>query len=347
MKIKKIVIFMIILFFILIVKSNASESVTIDTTAISDNFNNSKYVTLLKDSGILVSASQENTNEIVLNYDGVSLTYFLDVSTNIYSASYSIDDPSYNKYNILSALFIDCISTMQGNPVGSQIAFGLDDSFCYSFLKDAGVTKDYLYENNNTVAKYQVIPSIKMPVLSTTLAIDNDIFLLQADTFYPDVDCLVKSGNLIFYKTFLANGDMELYIGDSGELSEYAYTSILNAVSLLLEDSRASYYIKENYSDFSVGNSEFEGVSVSVDVNNLPVSNVDTILLPENMKYAKFTINKDMFKSKLDGVDIPSTPQVGDSTTLKNSKFVVIVSAIGLVVLIVVIIILVKRRKNI
>lgn len=338
----KILFLSILVLFILIIKSNAYESVSIDISAISENFNNSKYVTALKDLGISISATQKADNSIVLDYDDSTITYSYDSTNNLYSVSYPITDEAYEKYNILSAIFIDSISTMQGNPEGSQIALGLDDSFCYSFLKDDGVSKNYFAENGTTVANYQINPSIKMPVLSTSSSIADNIFLLEYETFYPDEDCLVKSGNLIFYKTFSENGDMELYIGDTNELNNYAYNSILTAISLLFDDARASYYLKENYTDFSIGNTEFDGISVSLDETSLPVSNIYTILLPDNMKYAKFTINRDIVKSKLDSVQIPSSPQVGDTTNTNNSFIIILAIAIVLII----ILIFIKKRKK-
>ena len=50
------------------------------------------------------------------------------------------------------------------------------------------------------------------------------------------------------------------------------------------------------------------------------------------MKYAKFTINRDIVKSKLDSVQIPSSPQVGDTTNTNNSFIIILAIAIVLII---------------
>ena len=316
MKIKKIIIFMIISLFALIIKSNAAEKVDIDLSKISSAINNSKYVSSLKDLDVIIDAKYDKeTNNITLKYDDLFLVYSYDSDTTTYSTTYSIyDTDAYNKYNILSSLFIDCISTLQGNPEGAQIPFTLDDSFCYSNLKSDGIAKNFVTENGGTVAKIEVNPFIKLPILSTSLPIDKNHFLLESTGMHTDVDCLVKFQDLVFYKTINENNEMELYIGNLNELNDYAYSSILTAVSILFDDERASYYISDNYKNFSDGNYEFDGISITTDVSELPVKNVDTVIIPNNMKYAKFVINRDTVKSHLDNVEIPDSPQVGDSS---------------------------------
>lgn len=145
---------------------------------------------------------------------------------------------------------------------------------------------------------------------------------------------------------------MELYIGQGNELvDEQAYESILTALDILFDNPQVSSYFKKNYSSFSLGNFDFDGVSVSLDVTELPIFNVDTALVPTNMKYAKFSINRDVVKEKLNSLAEDSTPQKGDSTNIDNKKgfaapLVFSLVIIGLVLLIIIVGSILRKRQN-
>lgn len=316
MKFKKFVLIFIISLFIFTVKSDAT-TIDIDVTKIADNFNNSIYVSRLAEFNEFVSAKQ-NGNDITLSYGNDNLVFVFE--NGVFSVTYPFSDRTVRKKcDILSAIFIDTVATMQGKEPGELIAFALDDSFCFTTLSDNGIAKDYLTDvNSNMVVNFSINPYFKLPSVNSDKAISEDSFLTKYDTFYPDVDCVVKQEDLIFYKTFSDNGDMELYIGRSDEVDDITYDSVLTAVDLLFKDKRASRYFRQNYSNFSVGNAEFDGVSVNIDIDKLPVSNVDTSLLPLNMKFVKFTVNRDVVKENLKSISL-SSPDVGDSTSNSES----------------------------
>ncbi len=321
--------------------ANADRLVDIDISKIVKNFNKSSYVKSLKKLGVSVKATQNSDKSITLAYDNVTIKY--NYKDKKYVTTYPINNVEiYKKCNILSALFIDCISTMQGNPEGSQIGFALDDSFCYSTLEHDGIAKNYVTENNQTVSKYEILPDYKLSVLSTNNQISENVFLLESNNFYEDVDCIVKSQDLVFYRTFSKDGKMELYIGNPNELSDYAYGSMMTAISLLFNDPRAAYYISKDYTNFSMGHFELEGVSIDTNINKLPTNNVDTVLLPKNMAYAKLVIDRDVLNSKLDSVELPKDNQTENSKNSDTYFFIILSVAIVLLIIAVVII----RQKN-
>lgn len=334
-------IFFVIVFFMLVfsVKVNAATNVDIDVSKIAENFNNSVYVSKLAELGEVVSAKQDS--------DGITLSYgsdnvvFVFKTNEVLSATYPFSDKFVRKKcDVLCAIFIDTISTMQGKEPGELIAFALDDSFCYTTLSDDGIAKNYLSDVlSNTVVNFEINPYVLFPSASSSNPIKENDFLAESDTFYPDVDCFVKKEDLVFFKSFSENGDMELFIGRSGELDVVAYDSILNAVDILFKDERASKYFRQCYDGFSVGNYEFDGVSVSTDVTDFPVSNVDTALLPLDMRFAKFTINREVVKEDLKSVQL-SDPDVGDSTGGKQSfslPLVIGLSVMGLLIVLLVV----------
>lgn len=332
MKLKKIIFLMIFFIFFIAIKVDATY-VDIDISKIADNFNNSVYVSKLADLGESISAKQ-NSVGITLSYGNDNIVYLLN--NNILSATYPCQDKSIRKKcDILSAILIDTISTMQGNEPGKLISFALDDSFCYTTLDDNGISKNYFNDkNSNMVVDFKINPLFKLPLLKSDSAIEKNSFLTEYTTLYPDIDCFVKKEDFIFYKTFSEDGNMELYIGQSGVLNNFAYDSILTVLNILFDDNRTSLYFKQNYSDISNGNFEFNGVSVDTLVSKLPVSNVDTELLPLDMKYAKFTINRDVVKENLKSITV-SEPKVGDSTN--NSSKVSLPVIIFLLIMIILI----------
>lgn len=318
MKLKKIVFFMIILFFILCIKSNASTQ-NIDISKLAENFNKNNYVAKLAEIGEVVSARQTNSN-ITLTYGNDNVVFNLD-SSKILSGTYPFSDKVVRKKcDILTAILIDTIYTMQGNEPGKLIAFALDDSFCFTTLSDNGIAKNYLNdENSNIVVDFKINPFFEFPTLNSNSSIKEDNFLLKSDDLHGDKNCLVKQENLIFYKTFSDNGDIELYIGQPDELNNLSYDSILTGLNLLFNDNRTNTYFKRNYENISLGNFEFNGVSITTDISELPVSNIDTILLPSNMKFAKFTINRDIVKKELANIKIDNSEE---KTSSKSDDFV-------------------------
>lgn len=352
MNFKKIIFLMLFFIFAFAVSVNAdSEEVDFNFNSVAKNFNTNKYVADLAALGIDISATQSE-NQIILTYNNAdTLVYSFDESKKILSAEYSNLN---NNSNILNAIFIDTISNMQGNTVGELIPFALGDSFCYSTLTSDGIFKEYISNSSGTAlfSSFKINPFKRLSVPSTSAPIQENSFLLEYENFYSEEDCVVKQENLIFYKTFSEDGNMELYIGQGNELvDEQAYESILTALNILLDNPQVSSYFKKNYPSFSTGNFEFDGVSVSLDVTELPVSNIDTVLVPSNMEYAKFSINRDVVKQNLTSLTEESTPQKGDSTNMNDQKrfaapLVFSLVIIGLVFLIIVVGSILRKRQD-
>ena len=66
----------------------------------------------------------------------------------------------------------------------------------------------------------------------------------------------------------------------------------------------------------------------------MPISNVDTVLLPLNMKYAKFTINRDIVKENLKFIQI-SESKIGDSTSSSGKISLPIIAFLFVMVILV------------
>ena len=356
MKIKKILFSLIIFLAVLVPTSNANtEKANLDLSKVVDKFNKCYYTSALSDIGVSVKATKVD-NSFVLTYNNSeSITYAYDKSAGVLSTSYPITDDT-NK-DILSALFIDAISTLEGNEEGSFIFPALNDTFCYTSLKSNGVAKNYISSDGGTtvMTEFQISTSQRLsPALDSSILSKSD-FNRVLETFISDKNCIVKNNNLILLKSTDGSGNIVLYIGQPTELLDNAYESILNAISYIIsmdkDDETASNvvsYIRQNYSGLSNGNSVFDGVNINTDIDSLPDNTLDTILVSRNMKYAKFTINTDTVISN--SKNISPSSSINDSTSISKKHISPLLGiTIGIIVLIVIIIaagFFIKKHTN-
>lgn len=357
MKFKKIFILFLLFFSLLFVRAYATEfsssdskTVDIDITKIAETFNKSSYVSKFSSIGIKVSAVQTN-NSIILNYGNTdSITYAYDSDKGIYTTSYSVTPI----HEYLNALLVNTIYTMQGNEEGVQVPFALDDTMSFAGIRDTGYEKSYIADNQgNPQIKFQINPSMRLKVSSNSSPISDTTLMLNG-TIYGKEDFITRSGDLIFFRTYNADGLLELYIGQPTELNNLSYDSILTALSIIFSNgselnNTVMTYLKQNYSDFSLGNADFSGVSIDTSVTDLPIQNGDTILVSPNMKYAKVTIDETKVKEELSNV-VVDNPKAGDSTKISKNRLsspLVIASVIISSVLIIMLVgVLIRKNQS-
>ena len=219
----------------------------------------------------------------------------------------------------------------------------LNDTFCYSTIKSNGVAKNYISNDGGTttLTEFQVSSTTKLsPMIGTSTLSQSNFNKVSFDS---QEDCIVKNDNLILLKSIDQSGNIVLYIGQPTEFYDNSYESVLNAVSYLFslsynEDtaSKVVSYFRQNYSGFSVGNAEFEGVSVNVDIDSLPTATIDSILVSRNMKYAKFTINADSVVQNSQSVS--NSPSTDDAVSISKKRISPILNvSIGIIILVVII----------
>ncbi len=339
MKFYKITFFFLLFLLVFIPVSKCDfEVVDIDITTIGDNYNNNSYVASLANIGVKVSAVQTG-NTILLTYnDSESITYSYSENDGVLSTSY----PSINSehLNILNAILIDTISTMQGNASGVQLSAAFDDTFCFSTLSDAGISKNYLSTDGSSVTvDFKINPNIKLPIPQIDSSMSEEDFYKEYETLYEKENTVVKAQGLILLKSYDENGNLIIYIGQPSELTSYAYDSVLTGLKILLtnnttDSEKLSYYFKQNYSDFTIGNKNFDGVSIDLNVESLPVSTPDTVLVTSDTKYAKFTISENIVKEKIADITLPSVSQ-NDGVKANSSKLFLMILIPILVLLII------------
>lgn len=339
MKFYKILFFFVLFLLMFIPISKCDfETSDIDINTIGDNYNNNSYVVALANIGVKVTASQSN-NVIVLTYnDSESLIYTYNESDGVFSTSYSSLNNEH--LDILNAIFIDTISTMQGNASGIQLSAAFDDTFCFSTLKDNGISKNYLSDDGSSITvDFKINPSIKLPVPQIDSSIKEEDFYKEYETLYEKEDTIVKAQGLLFLKSYDENGNLIIYIAQPTELNDYAYDSVLTGLKILLtnnatDSEKLSYYFKQNYSDFTIGNKDFDGVSIDLNVESLPVSTPDTVLVTSDTKYAKFTISENIVKEKIADITLPSVSQ-NDGVKANSSKLFLMILIPILILLII------------
>ena len=208
MKFYKILFFFLLFLLMFIPISKCDfETSDIDINTIGDNYNNNSYVAALANIGVKVTATQSN-NVIVLTYnDSDSLIYTYNESDGVFSTSYSSLNNEH--LDILNAIFIDTISTMQGNASGVQLSAAFDDSFCFSTLKDNGISKNYLSDDGSSITvDFKINPSIKLPVPQIDSSIKEEDFYKEYETLYEKETTIVKAQGLLFLKSYDENGNL-------------------------------------------------------------------------------------------------------------------------------------------
>ena len=184
MKIKKIFFLVLLFLLILITKSNANEEiVNIELNKIADNYNNYPYVLALKDLGIKVKATQSG-NEYTLTYNDIdSVIFSYSPTENMLYTTYAFSNRK--NCDILCGIFVDCISNMQGNEVGSQLPFYFGDSFCKSFYRDDGISKEYISSPNGGIdVECKINPYKKLAIPQDKYEIDKSVFISNKLDFY-------------------------------------------------------------------------------------------------------------------------------------------------------------------
>lgn len=346
MKIKKILLLIFAFLVVLVPISNAdTDEVNLDVSKIADKFNKCYYTSALSNIGISIKATKVDDSFVLTYNNSESITYTYNKSAGIFSTTYPITNDT--EKDILSAIFVDTISTLEGNEEGSFIFPMLNDTFCYTSIKGNGIAKNYISNDGGTttLTKFDVSSKIKLSSSLGTSTLSQSDFTKVSSTFNSNENCIVKNDNLILLKSTNESGNIVLYIGQPTQFSDNAYESILNAVSYIFSSSnnddiasKVVSYFRQNYSGFSAGNAEFNGVSVNVDIDSLPINTVDSILVSRNMKYAKLTINADAVISNLQ--NISNSPSTNDSTSISKKRISPILNvSIGIVVLVLIIMI--------
>ena len=119
MKLKKILFLIVIFFAVLVPISNAdTDEVNLDFSKIADRFNKCYYTSALSSIGVSVKATKVDDSFVLTYNNSESITYSYNKSSGTFSTTYPITNDT--EKDILSALFVDAISTLEGNEEGSQ-----------------------------------------------------------------------------------------------------------------------------------------------------------------------------------------------------------------------------------
>ena len=367
MEFKKIIIFLLILFLLLTLclKVNAEETsiynstpeevandvksraVEIDFSAIADNYNNSIYTKNLKELGINIKATQSGNNVLLTYNDSDTVTFTLNPDTNVLTAIYPLADKE--KKDILAAIMVDTVSSMQGNEVGDQLPFYFNDGFCYSYVQTNGIAKEYISsEEGVACVSCEIKLNLRMSIPSDNSPILESTFLIDANNIYSKNEYFSRENGLIFYKTFSDDNKLTLYIGQTKGFDKYAYDSVLNFLSLIynhmnFNTPKVLLYMRQNYSGFENGNAEFDGVIIDTGITDFPINNQETILVGNKMKYAKLTIDVDLLKERAAEVSLVST---SNSNPPKNTGRTKVAAGLVILLIALVVIKIIYDKKN-
>ena len=329
MKIKKILFFTILFLIFFIPNCHANtEIIEFDFSPIVDTFNNYPYVVALKNIGIDIKAKQSGSDYILTYNDTDSVTFAYNEEETMFHAVY----PFENRENsdILCSIFVDCISHLQGKEVGALLPFYKDDAFSLTFFRNDGISREYLSsEAGGIVVDCKLNPFIKLNIPESKESIPENVFILNTLNFFEKNSCMAKNNDLICYKTIIDENNYELDVGQSNSLNDLSFDTAVTALSLIssrngINKEKVIQYIKQNYTGFEKGDYEFDGIKIETDITELPVVNQDTILVGNNMKYAKITVDKKLFEQKANEIKLNNS----NSFKTENSDNKVVVGIV-------------------
>lgn len=282
--IKKIAIIFVILIMALM-NVNYAESITLPQ--IVDTFNNCSTVKDLIHSGlILVATDMGDGINISIDAEGKNYNLEYKLNGNILSTTIINDEAAMVK-EAANGFLIDCIGQLHGYSE-LQIASTLNSHEVMGYtVENEGLE---IKEKSDGSVQIKIDITKKFPLLDLSNIYIEVKDLEDLKNFISGSGTAQKNkGDITFYKDL---NNTILVIEDNG-LTQNSYKSLLSILEVMFDSDKVVNYFKENYSDLSVGNKEFNGFKIEV---NPSKSEWEEKLMPldNGYEFVRITVNKDL-----------------------------------------------------
>lgn len=248
-------IFMLLLVYVVPVM--AVNTITIEQVV--EQYNNSETVKQqLTEANTSIASYQDNVLTIVTTLGDEQYTTNFNVDGDIISISIPQDD-QYITNGIVAFLLIDAIQQLQGTPAGDILTTLMDNRAQQYTLEEQGLLMSVGETLDIHVDMQKQIPLLSMEDIYITVEdLENGKDYISGDGSYQ-----MSSGNVTFYKSGYDN-EVTITVGEDTELTNNAYRTILSGLEVMFGTEEAAIYFQENYTDFSEGNKQIEGIDVAV-----------------------------------------------------------------------------------
>ena len=347
MKIKKIVLLFLAFLLLLCTKSFAAEEyVSVNLNDIVSQFNNNEFVTKLSSPSKRIYAV-ERTNRYTLRMgNNLELTYVYEEDDLMLHTEIDVSSPNKEDLLLLNALMVDTIAKMQGDTSSKVVSAALSETYFSTDAEFDGVEQYFLSKDDGSkVIVCNICPYIKITLPDYNSGIPKNEFSSKYDTIYDDANTFIYYEDMVALKYTDDNGKTVVYVGEADQNTNRSKESVKNLLELLSTEKAISYFDK-SVNDLN-NNFKIEGIELETNIDSLPLTETRVLLLPNNMKYVKFTLDLETMKKK--GEEIPTSPVagVGDPVSLSTISFPLVTAVIVIgVVFLIILIGIIKRNSD-
>lgn len=342
MRVKKILLLLIFFLIIFSIHVNADETIDFNMENIVSTFNNHSYVKRLNGKGFKIYAI-ERTNRYTVRIRNTELTYVYDDVAHSLHAQIPTSTSETDYLELVNALFIDTLSSMQGNNEGDLICTVLCDYYSSTSITNDGIeeTEQTMY-NGDLCKDYKINPFVKFTVPNLNSPIPRDLFAANYSNLIDDTNTFIYYENLVCLKYIDDDGKVVIYLGEPKENSNTSKESIKTLLFLLYNEKVATYFDK-NINDLNQETS-VDGLNIQAHMDSLPFVESRTLILPNDMAYVKVVIDEEVVKQK--AKEMPDEP-TKEPRSISGSS-VPLTSAIVVIALVIIIFLIgiIKRHLD-
>ena len=291
-------LFMMVFILILIISfANINYAANITLEQIVSKFNNCESVKQYANYGSIWKASSDDKNiniTIEANGNTAELEYVLE--GNILSTSLEGDDAISGA--MVSMVLIDCIGQLHGYSDGELFATLNSEEIQNYTLENEGI--EIKQDTTKYIIKVDITKKIPLVDFSETYIEVSDLEDLK-EFISGDGSAQTSKGNIAFWKGGYDN-EMTVVIGEKEKLTENAYKSILSVLKVMFNSDKATNYFKENYSNISIGDKEFNGFKIE---KNPTKTSMEEVVLgkDDTYQFVRITIDKSLVNSYINKSD--------------------------------------------
>ena len=239
------------------------------------------------------------TVHVYENYvETASLVYKLEGSTltGEFSGLDDRDETARERayWPVVTNILIDCIEQIHGYAEGEMF-----DTLNSSQIANYRLGKEGLQIINNSPNYY----SVQIDISRSIPTIDENSFIKVKDledvkdNLSGDGIAKLKKGNVLFYKCTIDDKDV-ISIGEQGDFSYKINKSIYSILEVMLGNSEAVDYYKENYPTVK-SNKQFEGFKIEVNpVKNSTEGSVFGV--DDTYKFVRITVDREAINTALE-----------------------------------------------
>lgn len=312
---KKLIGFTLALILLLSIMIPVMAVDTVSMEQVVEKYNQSETVQqALEQGSTSVATLGENQISIQTTTNEQSYTTVFQVEGNNIQITIGAEEGQEKALvdSMISMLLVDAVQQLHGVAPGAILPTLNDERTQNYTLQEQGLS---LQKGTNTVT-IQFDIQKEIPLLSFEDVYITPEHLEQMKEYIAgDGSYQVRTGNVTFYKVGDGN-EATITVGEEQELTNNAYRSILSGLQVMFGTTKASQYFEENYTDFSEGNKQIEGITIEIE----PIKTEMEQTIFEDAKIVRLTIDKQKVNQAMGEKGQDSNTNNGIDNTIKKDE---------------------------